>query len=163
MRMLTKALIPDSRILTVISKIQNLVGSHELCTLIFYKFKYCHQCAGGTPVIKCLLPLMDQVSTHMYIKWKLVIYGKKLSSLAEFEWCLKDLKAVHSHPLCIFNSQTAKNQNSKHPTDHMDEERHLYTYQLQYQMCLLQWAMISWEEGQVPLVVFQSVSLKGAI
>ena len=54
--------------------------------------------------------------------------GKSFSSFSEFEKCLRDFKEKNSHPLRVFNSQTAKNYNSKHPTDHVDEERFLYTY-----------------------------------
>ena len=37
-------------------------------------------------------------------------------------------KEKNSHPLCVFNSQTAKNYNFKLPADRVDEERFLYTY-----------------------------------
>ena len=54
--------------------------------------------------------------------------GQTFTSFAEFEKCLKDFKEQNNHPLRVFNSQTAKNYNSKHPADHVDEERFLYTY-----------------------------------
>ena len=54
--------------------------------------------------------------------------GKSFSSFSEFEKCLRDFKEKNNHPLHVFNSQTAKNYNSKHPADHVDEERFLHTY-----------------------------------
>jgi len=37
-------------------------------------------------------------------------------------------KEQNNHLLWVFNTQTTKNYNSKHPADHMDEERFSYTY-----------------------------------
>ena len=43
---------------------------------------------------------------------------------AEFQRDLKNRTIT----LVSFNSQTTKNYNSKHPVDHMDEKKALYTY-----------------------------------
>jgi len=54
--------------------------------------------------------------------------GQTCTSFPEFEKCLKDFKEQNNHPLRVFNSQTAKNYDSKYPADYMDEERFSYNY-----------------------------------
>lgn len=54
--------------------------------------------------------------------------GQTFTSFVDFEKYLEDFKKQNNHPLRVFNSQTARNYNSKHPDDYVDEERFSYTY-----------------------------------
>jgi len=78
----------------------------------------------ATDVLVAFPPLMPLIY-HVYPKMEV---GQMLTSFVDFEKYLEDFKKQNNHPLRVFNSQTARNYNSKHPADHVDEERFSYTY-----------------------------------